>query len=74
MLSLVRQIIWEWEKSQGRDGTPSRVVDEIAPKVLKDAFVNCGVPPIKDNIEFLDKCLSLLNSEAYAEDYGGITK
>jgi len=75
MLLLCRQIIWEWEVSQGREkSVPSTLIEKSAEIVLAEALKNCGVPPIKDNIEFLDRCLSLLCSEAYAEDYGGITK
>ena len=64
MLSLCRQIIWEWEKSQGREQlTPSKALDENAEQVLKDALTKCGIIPNEEDMQFLDKILDLLYTE-----------
>lgn len=68
MLSLCRQIIVEWEESQGRDKTPSKDIDEAGKKILEDSLRSCGIIPDGESIEFLDKILGLLRAESCHEE------
>lgn len=60
-LALCRQIIYEWETSQGRRDTMSeKSLNDNAEEVLKSALGKCSVDPSDENIKILDTCLELL--------------
>lgn len=70
MLSLCGQIIWEWEKSQGREKpTPSKAIDDNVAQVLKSAIENCGIfPGDGENVSTLDRIIELLRYESCYEN------
>jgi hypothetical protein len=67
MLSIVRQVICEWEKSQGRDFA-TRTLDEHAKSVLDRALKSCEIEPSDENIKILDTCLELLHCKTVYEE------
>ena len=67
MLSLRKQIIYEWECSQGRENTPSRAVEAEDPRVITIALRKCSIEPLPDNLVLLDKLIELVQCKSLYE-------
>jgi len=64
MLSLCKQIIWEW----GNSGGTLVTIERDAPEILEKALRSCSIEPTMENLSLLDQLIYLMQCKTCCDD------